>query len=228
MRKQKPPPFIDQYLQPDEDVVQVDRPILLRMRHVKIPLILFGFFWLAINFFMMDKMSDFGGSRSFGRSSSSDSFQSIFVLVLYVFRLIGIGMIFHPLLTAFQNSLKWYVVTNQRAVIVHNLILTQWIRSYRAHDMNAIERYPHGDDTGDVIFAEQTYTYTDNRRGNNGVHVSWNQSQGTQVNFGPRRRTGVKRIGFFDSPDYMALYDALNELKDPEEDKAKNSDPHSV
>jgi len=222
MRKYKPPVFVGQYLQHDEEILQVDRPILLRMRHVKISMILFGFVWLAMNFFMMEQISDFGGSRILGRSSSTDSFRSMFVLVLYVFRLVGLGMIFHPLLTAFENSLKWYIVTNQRALIVHNLIVTQWVKSYRAYDMNTIERYPHGDDTGDVIFAEQTYNYTDNRR-NSGIHVSWGQNQGPQVNFGSRRRTGIKRIGFFDSPDYMALYDVLNDLKEPEEDKEKNT-----
>jgi|GEM_PF-2703881 len=222
MRKQKPPAFIDSYLQHDEEVLEIDRPVLIRMRHVKISLIVFGCFWLAINFFMMDMMSDFGRTSSFSRPSSSDSFKSIFILGLYAFRLIGLGMIFHPLLTAFENSLKWYVVTNQRALIVHNLIFTQWIKSYRPYDMNALERYPHGDDTGDVVFAEQTYTYTDNRR-NNGINISWNQNNGPQVNFGSRRRTGIKRIGFFDSPDYMALYDALNQLKGTEEDKAKNT-----
>jgi hypothetical protein len=50
MSKQKPPAFIDQYLGRDEEVMQVDRPILLRMRHIKISLIVFGCFWLAINF----------------------------------------------------------------------------------------------------------------------------------------------------------------------------------
>lgn len=223
MRKQKPPAFIDKYLGHSEEVLEVDRPVLLRMRHVQIHLILFGCFWLAINFFMMDKFSDFGGSRSFGRSSSFDSFGTIFMLVLYGFRLLGLGMIFHPLIKAFENSLKWYVVTNERALIIHNLIFTQWIRSYRPYDLNTIERYPHGDDTGDVIFAEQTYTYTSNRH-NNGVHITWNQNQGPQVGFGSRRRTGIKRIGFFDSPDYMDLYDALMHLKEPDEEKAKHTD----
>ena len=227
MRKQKPPSFLEPYLQHDEEILEVDRPVLLRMRHVKISLIVFGCFWLAMNFFMMDKFSDFGSSSSFGRSSSSGSFQTIFVLMLYGFRLVGLGMIFHPLLTAFENSLKWYVVTNQRAMIVHNLIFTQWIKSYRPYDMNALERFPHGDETGDVIFAEQTYTYTSNRR-NSGVNISWNQNNGPQLNFGSNRRTGIKRIGFIDSPDYMDLYNALNELKNPEEDKSKNTAPEPL
>jgi len=224
MRKQKPPAFIDQLLGHDEEVLEVDRPVLLRMRHVQIHLILFGCVWLGMNFFMMDKFSDFGGSRSFGGSSSFDSFRSIFVLLLYGFRLIGLGMIFHPLITAFENSMKWYVVTNQRALIIHNLIVTQWIKSYRPYDMNTVERYPHGDGTGDVIFAEQAYTYTSNRH-NNGLHFTWNQNRGTQVGFGSRRRTGIKRIGFFDSHDYMDLYDALIQLKEPEDDKVKNTNP---
>lgn len=218
MRKQKPPAFIEPYLQHDEEVLEVDRPVLIRMRHVQVSLILFGFFWLAINFFMMDKLNDFGSVGSFGRSSSSDSFKSIFMLMLYAFRLIGIGMIFHPLLKALENSMKWYVVTNQRALIIHNLIFTQWIKSYRPYDMNALERYPHGDETGDVVFAEQAYSYTDNRN-RNGINISWNQNRGTQVHFGSRRRTGIKRIGFFDIPDYMGLYDALNQLIGKEEDK---------
>jgi hypothetical protein len=172
---------------------------------------------------MMDTISDFGGSRILGRSSSSSNFQSIFILMLYLFRLIGLGMIFHPLLTAFENSLKWYVVTNQRALIIHNLIFTQWIKQYRPYDMNTIERFPHGDSTGDVIFAEQTYTYRSSHS-SNGINISWNQNQKPQIGFGSRQRTGIKRIGFFDSPDYMDLYDALNDLKTQEEGKAKNTE----
>ena len=155
----------------DEQLLWAGKPNPARLLTQNWQQVLFGIFWMAIIFFMYTQVfSNFGSSRSFGRSSSFDGFSSIFGLVLGVFALVGVYMISTPIRNYIRGLRTTYAVTDRRAIIIEHL-LRRSIKSYSERDISFVER--NGDD---LIFAREqrqgrrrgsfntyrSYTYTVN------------------------------------------------------------------
>lgn len=161
-----------------EHLLWVGQPSPVRLAMQKLPTLLFGILWTAAIIFMSNMVG-----WSFSSSGNFGSFSMIFTVLLGIFFLIGVGMLVSPLWNYFKATRTIYAVTDQRAMIIEQLLSTS-VKSYSDDDIQFIERRTSIGDTGDVIFARETRT----RRSRSSSGFS-------------RTRTYNVDIGFFGIPE---------------------------
>lgn len=160
--------LVEQELLSGETLKWVGQPQPFRMARQHITTALFSIVWLGMIIFMYSQLtSNFmrPSRSSFGTSSGFSSFASIFQLVLFGFFLIGLGMLFSPLINAFLATQTVYAITNRRMVTIKeygisvlNLIFNRSVISYGEKDIQRVERRDYGGDVGDVIIGYETRT----------------------------------------------------------------------
>jgi hypothetical protein len=159
--------LVEQELLSGETLKWVGQPQPFRMARQHLVTSLFSIVWLGMVIFMYTQLTgNMLRPRSFGGMSSGfSSFASIFQLVLALFFVIGLGMLFSPLINAFLAMQTVYAITNRRMLTVKeygisalNLVFNRSVISYGEKDIQRVERRDYGGDVGDVIIGYETRT----------------------------------------------------------------------
>lgn len=227
-RKQKPPDLISAELYNDEELIWWGQPIASRLAlqvNVMGILISAGVAVFAVGFFILsrDMLSDMSGSFS-RRNSGMTSIISLMFTIVPGIMFLGAGwQAIEPLRKYITGLRTYYMLTNQRAVIIKHLLSKQ-VRSFYDENVNKIEVHNFGNDVGSVIFATEQMTrqYRDNNRG--GFNVTFGDD-GINFSAGPRTRTVNYTVqhGFMAIHDVRTVEDLVSQVFFEDDKKEKES-----
>ncbi|MBN1284050.1 MAG: hypothetical protein JXB47_01485 [Anaerolineae bacterium] len=162
-------------LRRDERLLWVGQPNPLRIALKSLPQLLFGILWMAVIIFMISAIGGFG--------SVGGGFFSIFSLVLFIFAIVGLGMLASPLWSYFKAMRTVYAVTDRRIMMIEQTFSTS-VKSYGEDNLEFVERRMRSDHDGDVIFTREHRT--SRTRSSSGFY---------------RTRHYTVDVGFFGIPD---------------------------
>jgi hypothetical protein len=147
---------INKEIEPGEFITWVEQPIPRFFTGASITSFLFGIPWTSFALFWT------WGALGFELPDLQQGLQPqhIFALFGIPFVLIGVGMLFSPILLwqAARNTV--YLVTDKRAVSIQDSWVTT-IRSYLPHQLQNIYRKERTDGTGDVIITVRQWKDSD-------------------------------------------------------------------
>src|SRR5687767_9095305 len=159
---------IDAELRPGERIVWIGQPIPGRFARKSIGMVLFGIPCTAISVFWMIAAGSMSAQESDG---ARDSFDFFFPLLGLPFLLGGVAMLCSPFWMRRQARRTAYVITDQRALILH---ARGWrglaLRSFEPEHLTTLRRRPNRDGSGDIIFARR-WIRTD--EGNRFAHIGF-------------------------------------------------------
>lgn len=154
---------IDTELVEDEELLWVDQPdpvsVALSRRHLWRAG--FGILWLFFVMLIFSNFFSFPMAGSFGTLRTP--FGGFFSLFPLIFIGIGLFQVLTPVWASLKAVRSVYAITNQRAIIVSNL-LTRSVQSYGQHQIQFIETSLNGQGTGDIIFQRSHHTRYSGRR----------------------------------------------------------------
>lgn len=216
-RKEKLPDILENELFDDEEVVWWGQPIPARLAlqvdfmHI---IVSAGVAAFAVFFYTMAQDMMFESSLNSFDSSRGDgirSFVSLMFTIVPLLMFLGAGwQVIEPLRKYVMGTQTYYLLTNQRAVIIKNLGSRQ-VRSFYDENMDRIETQHFGNGIGSIIFATEQQTREIHNRNRGGFSVTFNDGG---VNFGSRRSTRTVTIkhGFIAIHDARTVEDMMSQL----------------
>ncbi|NJN75604.1 MAG: hypothetical protein HC796_04500 [Synechococcaceae cyanobacterium RL_1_2] len=173
---------INKELQPAEVIIWVQQPIPRFFTGASIISFLFGIPWTSFALFWT------WGALGFALPDlkQGPQPQHMFALFGIPFVLIGVAMLFSPILLWQLAQHTVYLVTDQRAISIQDAWVTT-IRSYLPHQLQNIYRKERADGTGDVIITVR----------------QWKDSDGNPID---------EEIGFFGVPNPQDVENILRQL----------------
>lgn len=217
VRKQKLPDILESELYDNEEVVWWGQPIPAQMAlQVDVMSIIISaavagfavfFYIFTQDMFAERSFSSFGSSRSGGVFS----FVQIMFTIVPAIMFLGAGwQVITPLRNYIIALRTYYLLTNQRAVIVKNLLSTQ-VRSFYDENISRLDVRHFGNNTGSIIFSTEQVTQKVHSRNNGGFTVTFNDDG---VNFGSRSRTRTVTIrhGFMAIQDVRTVEDMMSQI----------------